>query len=215
MPALGVGYEEVTKHLDARDRFEFFGINKKRIERERVRLHAYHGERVLAQAPELAELAALVGQHHERADASGYHRGIAAAGLGRASQILAACDVYRGMTEARAHRPPRTAEEAAASLADEARRGSLDRDAVAAVLAAAGHRRAGVALRASRPDGLTEREAEVLQLIARGLSNKEIGRALHISAATAKNHAAHIYEKTGVATRAAAALYAVTRRLVD
>ena len=38
MPALGVGYEEVTEHLDARDRFEFLGINKERIERERVRL---------------------------------------------------------------------------------------------------------------------------------------------------------------------------------
>ena len=38
MPALRVGYEEVTKHLDARDRFELFGINKKRIEGECVRL---------------------------------------------------------------------------------------------------------------------------------------------------------------------------------
>jgi len=184
-------------------------------ERERVRLHAYHGERVLSQAPELAALAALVGRHHERADGSGYHRGISGAGLARAAQILAACDVYRGMTEARAHRPARTTEEAAAALADEARRGSLEREAVAAVLAAAGHRRTRSDRRAELPDGLTEREVEVLRLLARGLSNKEVGRALHISAVTAKNHVAHIYEKSGVATRAAAALYAVTRGLVD
>ena len=38
MPALRVGYEEVTKHLDARDRFELLRVDKKRIERERVRL---------------------------------------------------------------------------------------------------------------------------------------------------------------------------------
>lgn len=190
-------------------------------ERERVRLHAYHAERVLAQAPELAEVAAVVGRHHERVDGSGYHRGLGASGLGRPAQILAACDVYRGMTEARAYRPARTAEDAAAALAEEARRGSLDRDAVSAVLAAGGHRRAGsgsgnrLEVRAPLPDGLTDREAEVLHLLARGLSNKEIGRALHISAVTAKNHIAHIYEKTGLATRAAAALYAVTHRLVD
>ena len=55
----------------------------------------------------------------------------------------------------------------------------------------------------------------MLRLLARGLSNKEIGRALHISPVTAKNHIAHIYEKTGVATRSAAALYAVTAGLVE
>jgi DNA-binding NarL/FixJ family response regulator len=121
--------------------------------------------------------------------------------------------VYRAMTEARAFRPARGPEAPTAALAEEARQGKLDREAVSAVLAAAGHRRVDV--RAPLPDGLTDREAEVLQLLARGLSNKEIGRALHISAVTAKNHVAHIYEKTGVATRAAAALYAVTRRLVD
>jgi HD-GYP domain-containing protein (c-di-GMP phosphodiesterase class II) len=182
-------------------------------EHERVRLHAYHGERVLAQAPELAGLAAIVGRHHERSDGSGYHRGLGAPGLTRSVHLLAASDIYQAMTEARAFRPARGAEAAAAALAEEARQGRLDREAVSAVLRAAGHRRVDV--RPPLPDGLTEREAEVLQLLARGLSNKEIGRALHISAVTAKNHVAHIYEKTGVATRAAAALYAVTRRLVD
>jgi HD-GYP domain-containing protein (c-di-GMP phosphodiesterase class II) len=41
---------------------------------ERVRLHAYHGERVLSQCGSLAPLAPLVGMHHERLDGSGYHR---------------------------------------------------------------------------------------------------------------------------------------------
>ena len=70
-------------------------------------------------------------------------------------------------------------------------------------------------MRKAWPAGLSAREVEILVLVARGLSNKEIARALHISPVTAKNHVAHVYEKTGVSTRAAAALYAVTRGLVE
>jgi HD-GYP domain-containing protein (c-di-GMP phosphodiesterase class II) len=182
-------------------------------ERERVRLHAYHGERVLRQAAALAPIAALVARHHERMDGSGYHGGLAAAALDASSRLLAACDVYQALTEDRPWRPAFAADAAARELRHEAETGRLDRDAVAAVLAAAGHRPARI--RGAWPDGLSDREVEVLRLLARGLSNKEIGRALHISPVTAKNHIAHIYEKTGVATRSAAALYAVTAGLVE
>jgi HD-GYP domain-containing protein (c-di-GMP phosphodiesterase class II)/DNA-binding CsgD family transcriptional regulator len=169
-------------------------------EREQVRLHAYHSERVLRQAPALAPFASLVANHHERLDGSGYHRGIGATSIDRASRLLAACDVYQALTEPRA-------------LREAATKGTLDREAVSAVLAAAGHARAPRA--AAWPDGLSDREVEILRLVARGLSNKEIGLALHISPVTAKNHIAHIYEKTGIATRSAAALYAVTKALIE
>jgi len=182
-------------------------------EREQVRMHAHHGERVLRYAPSLAPLAALVANHHERLDGSGYHRGLAAAGLDRGSRLLAACDVYHALTEPRSWRRALSPEEAAREVRHAAAGGGLDRQAVWAVLAAAGHpaARAG----GGWPDGLSEREVEVLRLVARGLSNKEIGQALHISPVTAKNHVAHVYEKTGIATRSAAALYAVTNGLVQ
>jgi DNA-binding NarL/FixJ family response regulator len=64
------------------------------------------------------------------------------------------------------------------------------------------------------PDQLSEREVEVLCLLARGLSNKEIGARLFISAKTVQHHVAHIYEKTGVSTRPGAALYAVEEGLL-
>ena len=48
---------------------------------EQVRLHPYYGERVLARPGALARLGAIVGQHHERLDGSGYHRGAPASGL--------------------------------------------------------------------------------------------------------------------------------------
>ncbi|WP_424217434.1 response regulator transcription factor (plasmid) [Streptomyces sp. BI20] len=58
------------------------------------------------------------------------------------------------------------------------------------------------------PDGLTAREVEVLRLIADGLGNPEIARALHISTATVKTHVNNIFAKTGAASRAQAVRYA-------
>jgi DNA-binding CsgD family transcriptional regulator len=64
------------------------------------------------------------------------------------------------------------------------------------------------------PDGLTRREVELLRLVARGLSNREIGGELHISEHTAANHVRSILRKTGCANRTEAATYAHRRGLV-
>ncbi|MEV7084350.1 response regulator transcription factor [Streptomyces sp. NPDC093085] len=58
------------------------------------------------------------------------------------------------------------------------------------------------------PDGLTAREAEVLTLVAEGLSNKEIAERLHIGAATVKTHINNLFAKTGARDRAQAVRYA-------
>ena len=67
---------------------------------------------------------------------------------------------------------------------------------------------------AAGPDGLSDRELEVLRLLAGGLSNAEIGDRLHISANTAANHVRRILMKTGVANRTQAAMYAAQHQLV-
>ncbi|WP_405984556.1 response regulator [Streptomyces sp. NBC_00872] len=64
------------------------------------------------------------------------------------------------------------------------------------------------------PDGLTAREAEVLSLVAEGLSNKEIAQRLHIGAATVKTHINNLFGKTGVRDRAQAVRYAYQRGLI-
>jgi DNA-binding NarL/FixJ family response regulator len=69
--------------------------------------------------------------------------------------------------------------------------------------------------RASTPGGmLTEREIEVLDLLGRGLGNKELARELLVSEATVKSHLSHIYAKLGVDTRAGAVARAIEQRII-
>jgi HD-GYP domain-containing protein (c-di-GMP phosphodiesterase class II) len=178
---------------------------------ERVRLHPYLTERMLHQSEALAPLGAIAVQHRERLDGSGYPHGLAGAAISRPARILGAADAYQAMREPRPHRPERPAQEAAAELRAEAKAGRLDADAVEAVLGAAGHR---VLRRREGPAGLTAREVEVLRLLARGLSNKQIAERLVISPKTAGNHIAHIYAKIDASTRARASLFAMQHGLL-
>ena len=65
------------------------------------------------------------------------------------------------------------------------------------------------------PNPLTEREAEVLRLVAQGLSNQEIARKLNISDPTVRTHVSNILSKLHLATRIQAALYALREGLVS
>ena len=180
-------------------------------ELERVRLHPYLTERMLAPSAVLAPLGAIAVQHHERLDGSGYPRGLSGAAISPAGRILGAADAYQAMIEPRPHRPARSSEEAATALHAEMAAGRLDGDAVDAVLHAAGHR---VKRRREGPAGLTPREVEVLRLVALGFSNREIAEQLVITPKTAANHVEHIYAKTGASNRARAGLFAVQHGLM-
>lgn len=182
-------------------------------EQERVRLHAYLVERMFTRPEPLRRVGLLAAAHHERMDGSGYHRGVAGALLAAPARILAAADVYHAMTQPRPHRPARDPDDAARQLRAEAEAGRLDSVAVDAVLSAVGG--ATSASRSGGPAGLTSREAEVLALLAQGLSNKAVARQLSISPKTVGNHIEHIYSKLGVSSRAAAAIKAMQHGLVD
>jgi DNA-binding NarL/FixJ family response regulator len=69
-------------------------------------------------------------------------------------------------------------------------------------------------MRAPAEENLSTREIEVLQLVAKGHSNKEIGKALHISIATVKTHLIHIYNKLGVDDRTAAVTTALEKGII-
>jgi HD-GYP domain-containing protein (c-di-GMP phosphodiesterase class II) len=173
---------------------------------EQVRLHPYRSERILATSNGLEPTARTAGMHHERLDGSGYHRGCRGRELALPARILAAADAFQAMTQGRLHRPALTPDQAAEELKHEVRGGRLDRDAVDGVLDAAGQRRARRHDNL-RPAGLTEREIEVVRLVAVGCSNAEVAKRLVISPRTAEHHVQHIYAKVGVSSRAALALF--------
>src|SRR5664279_3024296 len=180
-------------------------------ERERVRLHPYLTDRKMVRVAGLGPSREIASRHHERLDGSGYPRGLTAASLTVPDRLLAAADCYHAMTEPRPHRPPLDPDAASRQLRAEARVGRLDGEVVNAVLHAAGHR---TAARAVWPSGLTAREVEVLALVARGQSNKQIAARLVLAPKTVSNHVEHIYAKLGVSSRAAATLFATQHGLL-
>src|SRR5580698_10343289 len=153
---------------------------------ERVRMYPYLTERMLHQSAALAPLGEIAVQHRERLAGSGYARGLAGGAISRLARVLGAADAYASMREPRPHRPARSAE-------------------------AAGHR---VPRRRQAVAGLTAREVEVLILLARGLSNRQIAERLVVTPKTAGNHVEHIYAKIGASSRAAAAMFAVQHGLL-
>ena len=129
-----------------------------------------------------------------------------------AARLVAVADAFAAMLQPRPHRPALSLEQTVDAVTADTAAGRFDHDAAAAVLAEAGHR--ATRRRRARPAGLSEREVEVLALMAAGCSNAEVARRLVISRRTAEHHAQHIYVKIGVSTRAAAALFAVQHDLV-
>jgi HD-GYP domain-containing protein (c-di-GMP phosphodiesterase class II) len=178
---------------------------------ERVRIHPYLTERMLHQSDALGPLGAIAVQHRERLDGSGYPRGLSGAAISSHARILGAADAYQAMREPRPYRSAYSADQAAAELRADVKAGRFEAEAVEAVLGAAGHR---VSRRREGPAGLTPREVEVLGLLARGLSNKEIAARLVISPKTVGNHIEHIYTKIDASTRAGASLFAMQHGLL-
>jgi HD-GYP domain-containing protein (c-di-GMP phosphodiesterase class II)/DNA-binding CsgD family transcriptional regulator len=173
---------------------------------ELVRLHPYHSGRILARSPVLEPLSAIVSRHHERTDGSGYPAGVHGGELDSTAHLLAAADVWHALGESRPHRPALRPAEASQVISGL----PLDRDAVRAVLRAAD---APAASFPPLPVDLTERELEVLRLLAAGGTKRQIAGELFISHSTVHTHTVHIYAKCGVSTRAGLAMFAMRHGL--
>jgi HD-GYP domain-containing protein (c-di-GMP phosphodiesterase class II)/DNA-binding CsgD family transcriptional regulator len=180
---------------------------------ERVRLHPFLTESTLACCQALAGLGRLAGSHHERLDGSGYHR--ARQDLDLAERLLAVADAVVAMGADRPHRPALTGAQIAETMAGEVKAGRLDRTVTDATLAVAGHPTTRSGGGDGWPGGLTDREVEVLRLVARGRTNKDMAASLYLSAKTVGRHVENIYAKIGVNSRAAAAVYAMEHRLLE
>ena len=168
-------------------------------------------------SPALSVLNAAASAHHEKCNGSGYHRRLRAEAGDRGACVLAAAEIYVGMTSDRADRPRLSDDDAAAELRRLETDGALEPSATRAVLVAAGHGEPATqaSKRPKNRGGLSRREVDVLQLAARGLTTREIADRLVISPKTADHHIQHIYTKIDVSTRAAAALWAMQNNYVN
>jgi HD-GYP domain-containing protein (c-di-GMP phosphodiesterase class II) len=181
-------------------------------EHERMRMHSYYTERILARPHALARIGAIAALATERLDGSGYHRGLSGSAIPVPGRILAAADAFHTLIEPRSHRPALSVKQATGELRTAVRAGQMAADAVDAVLAAAGQ---APGKRRSGPAGLTPREVEVLTRVARGASTKQVAHALGITPKTAGTHIERIYLKIGASTRSTATLFAMQHGLLD
>ncbi len=186
-----------------------------RTEFDRVELHPMLTEQMLRRSPAFGALTSAASGHHEKCDGSGYHRRLESGTGDRGACVLAATEIYVGMTSERADRQQFTDDEAAAELRRLEADGVLEPSATRAVLVAAGHGEPEARQkRPKNPGGLSRREVDVLRLAARGLTTREIAEKLVISPKTADHHIQHIYTKIDVSTRAAAALWAMQNNVL-
>jgi HD-GYP domain-containing protein (c-di-GMP phosphodiesterase class II)/DNA-binding CsgD family transcriptional regulator len=193
------------------------GARMTEIEREQYRMHPYHSQRILARIPAFAALMPTVAAHHERLDARGYPGALGAAQINVDARILAVADRFEALTHDTPEGVAMEAKQAAETLRAESGM-ALAPDVVEALiaelhLAASTPRRAGARL--EWPAGLTDREAEVLRLVAAGRSRREAADALVVSEGTIRSHLEHIYSKIGVSNRAGATLFAMEHGLLS
>jgi HD-GYP domain-containing protein (c-di-GMP phosphodiesterase class II) len=198
-----------------------FLLNKPRnrlaeAEWEQVRLHPYHSERILSKVPALETLIPIVGAHHERMDGQGYHRGLPGAQIPPGARIVAVADRFdelsRDMPDHAALEPDDVVglmrSEAGADLAPDVFQALVED------LSGVSQATRKKALRQEWPARLTDREVEVLVLIARGLSRRQAAEALVVSEGTIRSHLEHIYTKIGVSNRSAATMFAMEHDLL-
>jgi HD-GYP domain-containing protein (c-di-GMP phosphodiesterase class II) len=185
-------------------------------EREQVRLHPYHSERVLSKVSALEPLIPLVAAHHEWMDGTGYYRGLRSTQIPLGAQVIAVADRFDELTHVTSDGPAREVDQALSVMCQE--RGSrLSTDVFQALMEDVSGIERTLRTRTRRqegPAGLTEREVEVLRLAAKGLNRRQVATALFVSEGTVRSHLEHIYGKIGVSNRSAATLFAIEHDLL-
>jgi HD-GYP domain-containing protein (c-di-GMP phosphodiesterase class II)/DNA-binding CsgD family transcriptional regulator len=173
---------------------------------ERFRLHTYYTERILSRSEILKPIGGVAASHHENLDGSGYHRGLTENQMTLPAKIVATASAYVEAADGD------DSERVISSLKG---RRILDRDCLAALGSELGGAERISPMKRTWPAGLTEREVEVLRLVASGLNLKEAADRLVISDHTARHHLESVYSKAGVSSRAGVTLFAVENGLTS
>jgi HD-GYP domain-containing protein (c-di-GMP phosphodiesterase class II)/DNA-binding CsgD family transcriptional regulator len=182
-------------------------------EREMFELHPHHGQRILAMIPTFDSAAEIVAAHHERMDGRGFPRRLPGGQIPVGARIIAVADRFDDLTHGTPGRDPVDPPAALRVMRDDVGAG-LWAEAFEGLCQDVHGSRILSPRRRAWPCGLTDREVEVLRLLARGMSRREVATALVVSEGTVRVHVEHIYGKIGVSSRAAATLFAVEHDLL-
>ncbi len=188
------------------------GNHRSKSEWEMYYLHPYYTQRILERVSPLQGLAAAAAAHHEWVNGQGYHRQLSGEQIPFHGRILAVANAYVRYTQQGNDIDPSEALDKMRSLVDL----QFDRSCYDALVASLTNRyptKSRIS-ECQESANLTEREVEVLCLLAQGNSNPQIARTLSISRKTVEHNLTHIYNKLGVSCRTAAGVYAVQQGLV-
>lgn len=189
------------------------GWHRSSSEWETYRLHPYYTQRILERVDTLQELAQAAAAHHEWMNGQGYHRQLCGEQIPFHGRILAVANTYARLTQQQGDQkdPAEVLRKMQALVGLQ-----FDRvcyEALVNSVLGEGDLES-VPLRSRKVGNLTEREVEVLCLLAQGQNTPQIARTLVISRKTVEHHLAHIYDKIGVSSRTAAVVYAVQQGMV-
>ncbi|HWS82795.1 MAG TPA: HD domain-containing phosphohydrolase [Ktedonobacteraceae bacterium] len=188
------------------------GDHRSKSEWETYYLHPYYTQRILERVSPLQELATAAAAHHEWINGQGYHRQLSGEQIPLHGRILAVANTYTRYIQPENGVDSSEALDRMRSLVDL----QFDRSCYEALVTSLtnGHSSKSTVSKSQQLGNLTEREAEVLRLLAQGKSDPQIARTLNISRKTVEHHLTHIYNKIGVSCRTAAVVYAVQQGLV-
>jgi HD-GYP domain-containing protein (c-di-GMP phosphodiesterase class II) len=188
------------------------GGRRSESEWETYRLHPYYTQRILERVNAFQDLAQAAAAHHEWFNGQGYHRQLRGEQIPLHGRVLAVANAYTRLVQ------KVDEEDSAGPLRQMRARVGVQFDplcyeALVASVTAQG-KLGTLPCRPSRVGDLTEREVEVLCLLAQGCNTPQIAHRLNISKKTVEHHITHIYAKIGVTCRTAAAVYAVQQGIV-
>jgi HD-GYP domain-containing protein (c-di-GMP phosphodiesterase class II) len=180
---------------------------------ETYRLHVYYTQRILERVAPLQELAPAASAHHEWINGQGYHRQLHGEQIPLHGRILAVANSYVRLLQQQADQtdPADVLNQMHSQVGTQ-----FDSVCYEALVTSQTQEQAlqNVPSKSRKEGDLTDREIEVLRLLAQGRNTPQIARTLHISKKTVEHHLSHIYNKIGVTCRTAAVVHAVQRRII-
>ena len=189
------------------------GGQRSRSEEESYRLHPYYTQSILEHVNSLQDLAHTAAAHHEWINGQGYYRQLCGEQIPLHGRILAVANAYARLVQQQENRGDPTNALCEMRSRVGTQFDTLCYDALVSSLKLRADL-GDIAFRSRRVGNLTEREVEVLSLLAQGCKTPQIAHRLDISRKTVEHHLTHIYAKIGVTCRTAAAVYAVQQGLV-